>query len=52
VYLENRAELVALMGAAAYEVLAMACEDFESRRGNTMRHPADPKPIAASRPKR
>ena len=52
VYMENRAELVALMGTAAYEVLAVACEDFESRRGDTMRHPADPKLIARSRPQR
>jgi len=52
VYMENRAELVALMGTAAYEVLAVACEDFESRRGDTMRHPADPQLIARSRPQR
>jgi hypothetical protein len=52
VYLENRAELVALMGAAAYEVLVTMCEEFDSRRGNAMRHPADPKLIAPLRPKR
>ena len=44
VYLENRAELVALMGAAAYQVLVEMCQEFESRRGNAMRHPADPTP--------
>jgi hypothetical protein len=43
VYLENRAELIALMGAAAYEVLISMCEEFDSRRGAAMRHPADPK---------
>jgi hypothetical protein len=43
VYLENRAELIALMGAAAYEVLVTLCEDFDSRRGAAMSHPADPK---------
>jgi hypothetical protein len=42
VYLENRAELVALMGKAAYHVLVEMCQDFESRRGDAMRHPADP----------
>jgi hypothetical protein len=35
--------LIALMGAAAYEVLVRMCEDFESRRGAAMRHPADQK---------
>jgi hypothetical protein len=44
VYLENRAELVALMGKAAYQVLVEMCRDFESRRGSAMRHPADPTP--------
>ena len=44
VYLENRAELVALMGKAAYQVLVVMCRDFESRRGSAMRHPADPTP--------
>jgi hypothetical protein len=42
VYEENRAELVALMGAAAYEVLVEMCRAFESRRGQAMLHPADP----------
>ena len=43
VYLENRAELIALMGPGAYQILVTMCEDFESRRGDAMRHPADPK---------
>jgi len=42
VYRENRAELVALMGAAGYAVLTTLCEEFESRRGRLLRHPADP----------
>jgi hypothetical protein len=42
VYLANRAELVALMGAAAYSTLAALCADFDSRPGRGMRHPADP----------
>ena len=42
VYLANRAELVALMGAAAYATLAALCADFDSRPGRAMRHPADP----------
>ncbi len=42
VYRENRPELVALMGAAAYALLADLCTDFESRRRATMGHPADP----------
>jgi hypothetical protein len=41
VYLSNRAELVALMGPAAYETLAVLCADFD-RPGATMRHAADP----------
>jgi len=41
VYLSNRAELVALMGPAAYETLAVLCADFD-RPGGTMRHAADP----------
>ena len=43
VYEENRAELVALMGPGAYEVLIEMCQEFESRRGGAMRHPADPR---------
>lgn len=42
VYRSNRAELVALMGPAAYEVLVGLCAEFESRRGNKLRHAADP----------
>jgi hypothetical protein len=49
VYLENRAELIALMGAGAYQVLVSMCEGFLTRRGEAMRHPADPKPIARER---
>jgi hypothetical protein len=44
VYLSSRAELVALMGAAAYEVLVQLCEDFDARPGRLLRHPADPLP--------
>jgi hypothetical protein len=44
VYLSSRAELVALMGAAAYEVLVQLCEDFDDRPGRLLRHPADPPP--------
>jgi hypothetical protein len=44
VYEENRAELIALMGPAAYQVLVEMCQAFESRRGPAMRHPADPAP--------
>ena len=42
VYLANRAELAALMGAEAYRLLATLCADFEARPGLTMRHAADP----------
>jgi hypothetical protein len=42
VYLSQRAELVALMGTAAYEVLAGLCADFDARPGAAMRHAADP----------
>jgi hypothetical protein len=45
VYLSNRAELVALMGAGAYEVLIQLCEDFDARPGRLLRHPADPAPV-------
>jgi hypothetical protein len=44
VYLSSRAELVALMGAAAYEGLVQLCEDFDARPGRLLRHPADPPP--------
>ena len=40
VYLANRSELVALMGLAAYEVLAPMCAEFDHRRGRLLRHPA------------
>ena len=42
VYLNNRPELVALMGEQGYELLKQYCEEFESRRGTLLRHPADP----------
>jgi hypothetical protein len=42
VYANYRVELTALMGAAAYAVLVELCAEFESRRGERMRHPADP----------
>jgi len=41
-YLANRAELVALMGAGGYAQLAALCADFEARPGRSMRHAADP----------
>ena len=42
VYATNAVELRALMGDAAYEVLVGLCEEFESRRGRRLSHPADP----------
>ena len=42
VYRSNRAELVALMGPAAYAVLADLCADFDQHGGRLLRHPADP----------
>jgi hypothetical protein len=48
VFRSSEAELVALMGAAAYAVLATFCEDFERRDSGLMRHPADPGSPAAS----
>ena len=42
VYLNNRSELVALMGEPAYAVLVQMCADFEARPGRAMRHAADP----------
>lgn len=42
VYRSNRPELVALMGQAAYDLLAELCADFEARPGRAMRHAADP----------
>jgi hypothetical protein len=42
VYLSARAELVALMGPAAYELLREFCADFDARPGRLLRHPADP----------
>ena len=45
VYLSNRAELIALMGAPAYAVLVELCADFEAGSVHSMRHPADgPRP--------
>lgn len=42
VYLENRAELVALMGPPAYAIVAELCADFDARPGRLLRHAADP----------
>ncbi len=42
VYRQNKAELIALMGAPAYRVLVELCRDFEARPGRSMRHAADP----------
>jgi hypothetical protein len=42
VYRSNRSELVALMGASAYAVLAEMCASFDAQPGLAMRHPADP----------
>jgi hypothetical protein len=42
VYLANRAELVALMGQPAYDVLVVMCEDLDARPGRSFRHAADP----------
>jgi hypothetical protein len=50
VYRSSRDELIALMGAPAYGVLIELCEEFESRRGRKLRHPADPPRRQAARP--
>jgi hypothetical protein len=42
VYVNNRAELIALMGAAAYAILAELCAEFEARNSALTRHRADP----------
>jgi hypothetical protein len=42
VFRSSEAELVALMGAAAYDVLVVFCEDFDRRGSGLLRHPADP----------
>jgi hypothetical protein len=42
VYLNNRPELIALMGEPGYEILKQYCEDFDARRSALLRHPADP----------
>jgi len=42
VFRSSRPELVALMGPAAYQVLAELCEDFDQRGSSRLRHPADP----------
>ncbi|MFL6065804.1 MAG: hypothetical protein ACJ72G_14150 [Friedmanniella sp.] len=41
VFRSSSAELVALMGAAAYDVLVSLCEDFLRRDSRLLRHPAD-----------
>jgi hypothetical protein len=48
VYATNAAELRELMGDGAYEVLVGLCEEFESRRGARLSHPADPLARGAS----
>ena len=45
VYRSNAAELRALMGDGAYEVLVGLCEEHETRRGRRLAHPADPAPV-------
>jgi len=42
VFRSSRTELVALMGAEAYAVLAALCEQFDQRPGHLLRHAADP----------
>jgi hypothetical protein len=42
VYRDNAVELRALMGDPAYALLVEVCEEFESRRGRRLAHPADP----------
>jgi hypothetical protein len=42
VYRSSRDELLALMGARAYAILVDLCTEFESRRGTSLRHAADP----------
>ncbi len=41
VYINNRPELVALMGRSAYEMLATMCAEFDAIPGQIMRHGAD-----------
>ena len=45
VYRQHAAELVALLGTAAYEVLVDLCEDFDASASRRLRHPADPVPV-------
>jgi hypothetical protein len=42
VYLSSATELITLMGQAAYDVLAAACDDHLRSRSRLARHPADP----------
>ncbi|CAA9306664.1 MAG: FIG01122970: hypothetical protein [uncultured Friedmanniella sp.] len=42
VYRSSRDELVALMGPAAYALLAAYCEEFDARPTSLLRHAADP----------
>jgi len=44
VYLANATELIALMGQAAYDVLAAKCEDHIRSRSALALHPASPPP--------
>ena len=48
VYATNADELRALMGERAYAVLVGLCEEFETRRGRLLAHPADPVPARGS----
>lgn len=48
VYATNADELRALMGDRAYAVLVGLCEEFETRRGRRLSHPADPPPPPAT----
>lgn len=45
VFLGNATELVTLMGQAAYDVLAAACERHLASRSRVARHPASPDPV-------
>jgi hypothetical protein len=45
VFRSAAAELVALLGPAAYQVLVACCEDFDRRESRLLRHPADPEAV-------
>jgi hypothetical protein len=44
VFRQNKAELVALMGASAYSVLDELCREFDANSSRSLRHAADPEP--------